>query len=61
MEPSLESIEDYDGNESLQKRHTINIVVGVLLAVGLAYTALKINLDANMPNEFIPYSYSNSK
>ncbi|MBD3842612.1 MAG: hypothetical protein IE909_12150 [Campylobacterales bacterium] len=61
MEPTLSQIEDYNGNESTAKKHTVNIVIGVLLLVGVVYTGVKMNLDSNMPNEFIPYTYSTSK
>jgi hypothetical protein len=60
MEPSLNQIEDYNGNESKEKKQTVYIVVALLIALGVGYTMVKSSLDANMPNEFIPYSYDNS-
>jgi hypothetical protein len=61
MEPTLSQIEDYNGNESKEKKRTVYLVVGLLLALGLGYTMVKSALDANMPNEFIPYTYESTK
>ncbi|NEW60393.1 hypothetical protein GSY74_03785 [Sulfurovum sp. bin170] len=44
-EPSLEQIDDYDNNESPQKRRTVRLVVLGLIIMGIAYA-------------FIEYSYS---
>lgn len=61
MEPSLNQIEDYNGNESKEKRTTVYIVAGVLIALGIGYTMIKMGLDANMPEAFIPYTYESTK
>lgn len=61
MEPTLSQIEDYNGNESKEKRKMIYVVVGLLIALGLGYTMVKSSLDTKMPNEFIPYTYESSK
>ena len=55
MEPSMDQIEDYHGNESKEKRKIVYIVIACLLAIGLGYTLIKNSVDANMPNSFIPY------
>lgn len=41
-EPTLEQIEDYNGNESAEKSRTIKMVILGLLIVGGIYAALKI-------------------
>lgn len=61
MEPTLSQIEDYNGNESKEKKRTIYLVAGLLIALGLGYTMVKVSLDSKMPNEFIPYTYENVK
>lgn len=55
MEPTLDQIEDYNGNESKEKKTTVYVVVGLLLALGLAYTLIKNSVDANMPQGVIPF------
>ena len=40
-EPSLEKIDDYNGNESKQKRNTIRLVVILLLVVSGIFAYLK--------------------
>lgn len=40
-EPSLEKIDDYNGNESKQKRNTVRLVVIFCLAVGAIFAYLK--------------------
>jgi len=55
MEPTLNQIEDYNGNESPQKRKIVYAVIVCLLALGLGYTLIKNSVDSNMPNSFIPY------
>jgi len=42
-EPTLESIEDYNGNESIEKRRTIWIVIISGLLIGAIYTYLQFN------------------
>lgn len=40
-EPTLEEIEDYNNQESDEKRRTINIVIMALIALGIVYTLIK--------------------
>lgn len=40
-EPSLEKIDDYNGNESKQKRNTVRLIVILLLALGAFFTYIK--------------------
>ena len=40
-EPSLEKIDDYNGNESKQKRNTVRLVVIFCLLVGGIFAYLK--------------------
>ena len=40
-EPSLEKIDDYNGNESKQKRNTVRLIVILLLIFGAVLTYLK--------------------
>ena len=40
-EPSLEQIEDYNNNESKEKRNTVRLVVLFCIAVGIAYGFIK--------------------
>ena len=39
-EPSLEKIDDYNGNESKQKRNTVRLVIVLLLVFGAVLTYL---------------------
>jgi len=43
MEPTLETIEDYDGKESTEKRMTIWIVVLAGLLIGAVYGIIQSN------------------
>jgi len=61
MEPTLSNIEDYNGNESKQKKYTVYLVIALLVTFGIGYTMVKTALDSNMPNEFIPYQYNIQK
>jgi len=38
-EPNMEDIDDYNGNESPEKRRTVNFVIISLLIVGAIYTS----------------------
>jgi len=38
FEPTLQNIEDYNGNESKEKRRTIILVIISLLVIGVVYT-----------------------
>jgi hypothetical protein len=40
-EPSLEQIDDYNGNESAEKRSTVNKIIIGLLLVGVVYAGIK--------------------
>ena len=40
-EPSLEKIDDYNGNESKQKRNTVRLIVILLLIFGTVLTYLQ--------------------
>ncbi|QKJ26814.1 hypothetical protein ACBT_0894 [Aliarcobacter cibarius] len=40
-EPSLEKIDDYNGNESKQKRNTVRLIVILLLVFGAVLTYLQ--------------------
>jgi len=43
IEPTLDTIEDYDGQESKEKRMTIWIVVLVGLLIGAVYGLIAVN------------------
>lgn len=40
-EPSLEKIDDYNGNESKQKRNTVRLIVLLLLLIGAFFAYMK--------------------
>lgn len=40
-EPSLEKIDDYNGNETKQKRNTVKLIVILLLVFGAVLTYLQ--------------------
>jgi len=42
-EPTLDQIDDYNNNETPQKRRTVRLVVLFLLVVGIAYSIAKYN------------------
>jgi len=46
-EPTLEDIEDYNNNESPQKRRTVKVVVAICLIVGAILAILKYNYNSN--------------
>lgn len=50
-EPSLNNIDDYNGNESPEKRRTILIVIAICLIVGGIYTGFRIAYDT--PSDYI--------
>jgi len=51
-EPSLEQIDDYDNNETPEKRKTVRLVViGILIIVGVIYALVKYNFS--MPSDYI--------
>ncbi|MDD2887985.1 MAG: hypothetical protein PHY66_09285 [Aliarcobacter sp.] len=49
-EPSLEKIDDYNGNESKQKRNTVRFVVIFCLIVGGIFAYLK---TTSVPNDYV--------
>ncbi|WP_418186442.1 hypothetical protein [Aliarcobacter lanthieri] len=40
-EPTLEKIDDYNGNESKQKRNSVRLIVILLLIIGAVLTYIK--------------------
>jgi hypothetical protein len=46
-EPSLEKIDDYNGNESRQKRNTVRFVIVFCLIIGGIFTYMKNNSKSN--------------
>jgi cell division protein FtsL len=50
-EPSMSKIDDYNGNESKEKRSTVNKVIIICLAVGALLVALK--LTYNNPGDYV--------
>lgn len=46
-EPTLETIEDYNGNESIEKRKIIWIVIISGLLIGAIFTYFKANSQVN--------------
>lgn len=50
-EPSLEQIDDYNNNESPEKRRTIRLVVIGILIVGAIYGVVKYNFST--PSDYI--------
>lgn len=47
QEPSLNQIEDYNNNESKEKRNTVRLVVLFCLAVGIIYGIAKYNYNGS--------------
>lgn len=41
MEPTLDTIDDYNNNESIEKKRTINKVILGLLIIGVFYAVAK--------------------
>jgi len=50
-EPSLDQIDDYNDNESPQKRNTVRLVVLFCIAIGIIYGIAKYNY--NIPSDYI--------
>lgn len=50
-EPSLNNIEDYNNQESDEKRRTVLLVIAFCLLVGMVYTGFKIAFDT--PSDYI--------
>ena len=42
-EPSLDKIDDYNNNESPEKRRTVYLVIAGLIVVGIIYAVIKAN------------------
>ena len=51
-EPTLESIDDYNNQESPQKRKTVRLIIIGLLAISALYYAILKSYDT-MPNDYI--------
>ena len=49
-EPSMDQIEDYNGNESKEKKNTVRLVILFCIVVGICYTIIKMN---NTNDEYI--------
>ncbi len=50
-EPSLEQIDDYNNNETPEKRRTVRLVVIGILVVGAIYALFKYNFST--PSDYI--------
>ena len=50
-EPSLEQIDDFNGNESPEKRRTVRLIIIALLVLSVAYAFVKYNYS--MPSDYI--------
>lgn len=50
-EPSLEQIDDYDNNESPQKRRTVRLIILGLIVLGIAYAFIKVSYST--PSDYI--------
>jgi len=50
-EPSMSKIDDYNGNESKEKRNTVNKVIIICLVIGALLVALK--LTYNNPGDYV--------
>jgi len=42
-EPTLDQIDDYNGNESPKKRKTVRLIILFLIVVGITYSIAKYN------------------
>ena len=49
-EPSLDKIDDYNGNESKQKRNTVRLIVVFCLVVGAIFAYFKAT---SLPTDYI--------
>ena len=45
-EPTLNQIDDYNGNESSSKRNTINLVILFCIVVSITYGIIKFNYNS---------------
>jgi len=44
-EPTLDQIDDYNGNESKEKKRTVKLVIAGILILGALYAMLKLNFN----------------
>lgn len=44
-EPTLNQIDDYNGNESKEKKRTVKLVIAGILIVCAVYAMLKVNFN----------------
>jgi uncharacterized protein YxeA len=49
MEPTLSQIDDFNGQESKEKKRVVSMVVFVLLLAGAIFSVSKATLDKNTP------------
>lgn len=42
-EPSMNKIDDFNGNESKEKRNTVRLVIVGLIVIGALYSFIKMN------------------
>lgn len=54
MEPTLHAIEDYNGNESLEKRKTVNLIIAGLFLAGVIYAGVKSYFDYQSNSLYVP-------
>jgi hypothetical protein len=45
-EPTMDQIDDYNGNESAQKKQTVRLVILGLIVVSAIYGAVKFNFNS---------------
>jgi len=50
-EPSLEQIDDYDNNETPEKRRTVRLVIIGILVIGVIYALVKYNFST--PDDYV--------
>ena len=50
-EPSLEQIDDYNGNETPQKRKTVRLIIAGLLILSAIYGLVKYNFST--PSDYV--------
>jgi len=50
-EPNLNNIDDYNGNESEEKRRTVLLVIAFCLLIGAIYAGFRVAYDT--PSDYI--------
>lgn len=50
-EPSLETIDDFDGKESTEKRNTVRLVIALILIVGAIFSYFKY--ENSQTNDYV--------